>query len=107
MVSKLSDTLALVACLQESARRGDWNSAGELVIGLRQKTPPNSGEELGEYLSRLKEALIAARVSRAHAAASLARINTAAARLKAATDFNNARADSGPPRQEFGEAAEF
>jgi hypothetical protein len=112
MASKLSDLLELVACLQASARRGDWKSAGELANSLRQQTLPGSGEEIGEYLFRLKEALVTAKVSRAHSAASLARINTAAARLKAATDFNNsradlARADFGPARQEFGKAAEF
>jgi len=107
MDSKLSDLLELVGCLRESARRGDWKSAGELAAILRQQTLPASREELGEYFLRLKEALIAAKVSRAHTAASLANFNTAAARLNAAATFNNTRVDFVPSRQEFGEATDF
>jgi hypothetical protein len=104
MASQLCDILA---CLRESARRGDWKSTGELAVHLRQQTLPANREDLGEYLLRLKEALIAAKVSRAHAAASLTRCNTAAVRLNAAATFNNARVDIAPSRQEFGEAADF
>jgi len=107
MASKLSDLLELVACLQASARRGDWKSSGELAATLRQQNPPAGREELGEYLLRLKEALIAAKVSRAHTAVSLANLNTAAARLSAAATFNNTRVNLVPSRQEFGEAADF
>ena len=48
--------------------------------------PPSNREDLGEYLRHLKEALIVAKVSRAHAAASLVRLNAAA-------QFNIARKD--------------
>jgi hypothetical protein len=107
MASQLPRILDLVACLQASARRGDWTSAGELAARLRQQTLPENHEELGEYLLRLKEALIAAKVSRAHTAASLTKCNTAAVRLNAAATFNNTRTESASSRQEFGEAADF
>jgi hypothetical protein len=114
MASPLSDILGLVSRLQESARRGDWKSAGELLAILPRQTLPGNQEELGEYLRCLKQALIVAKVSRAHSAASLARCNTAAARcstaavrLNAAAQFNRTRLDFVPPRQEFGEPAEF
>jgi hypothetical protein len=107
MGSQLSDQLDIIARLQESARRGDWKSAGELTATLPQRTLPASREELGEYLRRLRQALIVAKVSRAHSAASLARCKTAAARLNAATRFNKTRLDFAPPRQEFGEPADF
>src|ERR1700733_2225874 len=99
MASKLSDLLEIVASLQDSARFGDWNNAGRLAAALPQQNLPTSREELGEYLRCLKQALIAAKVSRAHSAASLARINAAAGRLNGAARFNNIR-------QEFGEAAD-
>jgi hypothetical protein len=107
MASALSDILHLLDCLRESARRGDWKSAGELVALLPRQEPPDSREELGEYLRCLRQALIVARVSRAHAAASLARINTAVVRLNAAARFNKTRLDIAPARQEFGESAEL
>jgi hypothetical protein len=100
MASQLSNTLHLVACFQESARRGDWQSAGELAGILQQQTPPAAYEELREYLQRMKQALIVAKASRAHAAASLVRLNAAAR-------FNNTRMEFADPRQEFGEAADF
>jgi hypothetical protein len=99
MASALSDILHLVDCLRESARRGDWKSAGELAAILPRQELPENLEELGEYLRCLQRALIVARVSRAHAAASLARLNAVAR-------FNEMRLDSAPPRQEFGESAE-
>jgi hypothetical protein len=107
MASQLFNVLDLVARLQESARRGDWKSTGELAAHLSQQTLPAGREELGEYLLRLKQALIAAKMSRAHAAESLARINTAAARLHAASKFNDTRGSFVSSRQEFGEAADF
>jgi hypothetical protein len=107
MASPLSDILHLVDCLRESARRGDWKSAGELAAILPRQDLPDSRDELGEYLTCLRQALIVARVSRAHAAASLARINNTAVRLNAAARFNQTRLDGAPPRQEFGESAEF
>jgi hypothetical protein len=107
MASPLSDILGLVSCLQESARRGDWKNAGELAAILPQQTLPGNPEELGEYLRCLKQALMVAKASRAHSAASLARCNAAAVRLNAAAHFNRTRLDFAPPRQEFGEPAEF
>jgi hypothetical protein len=107
MASPRFDIFDLVSCLQESARRGDWKSAGELAAALRQQTPPASREEIGEYLRRLKQALIVAKVSRANSAATLARYNTAAGRLNAAARFNTARLETAPPRQELGESADF
>jgi hypothetical protein len=81
-----SDLLGTVACLRESARRGDWNSAAELAGTLPRQKLPDGPEKLGEYLRTLKEALTVARASRAHAAASLVR-------LTAAAKFNRARLD--------------
>jgi hypothetical protein len=95
-----SDTLEIIAALQESARRGDWDGATELAALFLQQDLPASREELSEYLRLLKAALIVAKTSRAHAAASLVRFNAAA-------EFNNTRAGLAPPRQEFGEAADF
>jgi hypothetical protein len=112
MASKLSDLLEIVASLQESARYGDWSSAGRLAAALPRQNLPTSREELGEYLRCLKQALIVAKVSRAHSAASLARVNTAAGRLNAAARFNSFRSGYAPPDspqlecQEFGEAAD-
>jgi hypothetical protein len=112
MASKPSDLLEIVASLEESARRGDWPGAGRLAAILAQQALPTNSEELGEYLRCLKQAMIAAKVSRAHSAASLARVNTAAGRLNAAARFNNFRSVSSPPDsprlewQEFGEAAD-
>jgi hypothetical protein len=97
MASKLSDLLESVASLEESAQRGDWNSAGRLAALLPQQPLPANGEELGEYLRCLSHALIAAKASRAHSAASLARINAAAGRLNAAARFNQMRSDPAPP----------
>src|SRR5690349_1751515 len=99
MASPLSDIVDLVTRLQESARRGDWASAGELAALLPQQRLPATPEELGEYLLCMKEALVAAKASRAHTAACLVRLN-------AASRFNNARSDFAPRRQEFGEVAD-
>jgi hypothetical protein len=99
MVSQLSDILILLACLQESARRGDWVNAFDIAVSLPQQKLPAGRNELCEYLRCLKQALIVAKTSRAHAAASLVRLN-AAARFNTSGDF-------APPRQEFGEPADF
>ena len=79
----------MVAFLRESARRGDWIGVASLSVTLPQRTREVNPEKLGEYLHLLKEALAVAKDSRAHAAASLRRLN-AAARF----------------RQNFGEAAD-
>jgi hypothetical protein len=100
MASQLSNSLHLIARLRESARRGDWENAGELAGLLQQETSPASPEELGELLARMKEALIVAKTSRAHLAASLARLNAAAG-------FNNTRLEFPQARREFGETADF
>jgi hypothetical protein len=84
MDSQRSDSLYLIACFRESARRGDWSSAGEFSTRLLQQTPPANRDDLDEYLQCMKEALIVAKASRAHAAASLVRLNAAAS-------FNNRR----------------
>jgi hypothetical protein len=106
MASQLSDLLGIVASLRESARCGDWTSAGELTAILSQQTLPANREELGEYLRCLQQALIAAKVSRAHSAASLARVNTAAGRLNAAARFNKIRSGPAGTWQKFVEAAD-
>jgi hypothetical protein len=106
MPSQLPNILGIVACLQESARRGDWQTAGAMAAILPLQTLPANGEELGEYLRCLKEALITAKVSRAHSAASLAAFNAAAFRLNAAARFNDTRAGFAALRQEFGEMAD-
>jgi len=112
MASKLSDLLEIVASLREAACHGDWTSTGRLAAILPQRTLLTKGEELGEYLRCLQQALIAAKASRAQSAASLARINTTTARLNAAARFNKTRSDpalADSPREwrEFGEAADF
>ena len=100
MAFPLSETLDHVASLRESARRGDWDSTGTLAAALPQFTSGLDPADLGACLDALKGALIVARASRAHAAASLAR-------LTAAAGFNHTRAEYALPRQEFGEAADF
>jgi hypothetical protein len=87
MASQLSEILELVAGLRESVRHGDWKTAGEIAAILPKQTLPDNHDEMGEYLCGLKEALIVAKTSRAHAAASLLRLNTAAARINAAARF--------------------
>jgi hypothetical protein len=94
MASKPSDLFEIVVSLEESARRGDWPGTGRLAAVLSQQPLPTGGEELGEYLRCLKQALITAKISRAHSAASLARVNAAAGRLNAAARFNHIRSDS-------------
>ncbi len=82
MACQPSDEAGRLGRLRESARQGDWKNTAELTERLLQETLPIRREELGEYLRGLTEALIAAKASRADAAASLAR-------LKAAESFNN------------------
>ncbi len=93
MASLRSDFVDVIASLRESTRRGDWKTAGELAKTMRQLTLPAGHVAQGEYLQLLKEALIAAKVSRARLATSLVRLNAVAR-------FNNAR-------QEFGVPADF
>ena len=100
MDSLPSDLLVIVAGLRESARRGDWKSAGEAAAALRSKTPPDNPTELGGYLHALKEAVTVARASRSHMAATLVRLN-------AVSRFNGSRIGVPSPRQEFGETAVF
>lgn len=87
MDSPRSDVFDTVACLRESARRGDWGGVASLTASLRQQTREVDQRELGEYLHALEEALSVAKDSRTHAAASLVRLNAAAR-------FNHARTDS-------------
>jgi hypothetical protein len=97
MASPPSDTLDIIAALRESAQRGDWDTASQLVTILSGRTPPHSKEEIREYLRHLNDALIAARASRARDCASLSR-------LKAAAKFNDTVASLLPARQNFGDA---
>jgi hypothetical protein len=99
MDSQLSNALEIVARVRESARRGDWRSAADLATTLPGQKLPEGADEVGEYLRHLKEALLVARVSRAHAAASLVR-------LKAAARFHHTRLDPAPERQNFGDPAD-
>jgi hypothetical protein len=100
MDSQLSNALEIVSRLRESARRGDWKGAADIATTLPRQTLPDKEDEVGEYLRDLKEALTVARVSRAHAAASLVR-------LKAAARFNHAHCDLPSERQNFGDTADF
>jgi len=95
MASQRSDLFDVVGELRECARRGDWQGAHQCAIALRPRTLPVDRLELAEYLNRLREALIVARTARAHTAATLVRLNAAAA-------FQRSRM-SQEPRHEFGE----
>lgn len=99
MVSQLSDTIARVACIKASALRGDWQSAADLTALLPPEALAGSREELHEYLRSLKEVLTIAKVSRAHAAASLQR-------LQAVASFNNARLGFASHRQNSDDPAD-
>jgi hypothetical protein len=99
MDSRASDLLDVVACLRESARRGDWTAAAGLTSTVRGQTPPNRPETLGEYLRALEGALAVAKTARAEAALSLGRLNAAA-------KFNNARLEGPSQRQNFADAAD-
>lgn len=96
LTSDKSILFGLVADLQESARRGDWKSARETTVLLRKQNLPTGERDLGDYLSRLREALLVARTSRSHTAATLSRVNAAA-------EFNRTRIHLLPPRQNFAE----
>jgi hypothetical protein len=100
MVSQLSDALERVALIRESARRGDWQSAADLTALLPREAARASCDELGEYLQRLQEAVAVARASRAHAAASLLR-------LQAVGKFNRARLGFPSERQNPDDPADF
>jgi len=67
----------MLARLRESARCGDWRNAQSLSAALPQSAVPNDPGELTEYLRLLKETLIVAKAWRAHATASLVRLNAA------------------------------
>jgi hypothetical protein len=94
------DVFTLLGNLRECARRGDWYGAQDLAEALPQQPLPATIGGLGEYLATLQQTLIVTRTSRAHTAASLVRINAAAG-------FNRSQDAHSPPRQEFGETAEF
>jgi len=96
MASRLSDSLRIIESLKDSARLGDWKSAGNWAALLRRQPPPDDKEQLAELLQHLREALIAARASRALSVASLARLNAAAR-------FNYASVDLSRVRQNFDE----
>ncbi len=93
MTTDKSVLFALVSNLQECARRGDWKSAGQLAAELRRHNLPSNQPDLGNYLGRLRQALRVAKTSRAHSAATLARVNAAA-------EFNRTRIHL-VPRQNF------
>jgi hypothetical protein len=101
MDSQHSELFAIVGSLQECARRGDWKSAFEAARALRDSTPPASAAETGQYLDRLRDALVVAKASRTHLAATLVRLNAAAR-------FSRTRASVHPlpSRQKFGESPE-
>jgi hypothetical protein len=100
MVLQLSDALDRVARISESARRGEWQSAADLTALLPPEAPAASRDELHEYLRSLQEALTVAKVSRAHASASLQR-------LQAVARFNNARQGFVSHRQNSDDSADF
>lgn len=87
MASPHSELLAIVETLQECARRGDWKNAFDAAAALRDRTPPATASETGEYLDRLRAALIAAKASRTHLAATLVRVNAAARFAERRQDF--------------------
>lgn len=66
------------AAIGEAARAGDWGRVASLLETLARSAPPAEPEALAEYLDSLREALIAARISRAHLATRLHRIRAAA-----------------------------
>ena len=98
MDSQHSELFAIVGTLQECARRGDWKNAFEAASALRDRTPPANTAETGQYLDRLRDALVVAKASRTHLAATLVRLNAVAR-------FSRAQACA-YPRHEFGESAE-
>jgi hypothetical protein len=100
MVSQLSDALERVACIRESARRGDWQSAADVTALLPHEPAAASRDELDEYLRSLQEAVTVAKASRAHAAASLSR-------LQAVAKFNRARLGFPSDRQNSDDSADF
>jgi hypothetical protein len=100
MVSQLSDALERLALIRESAHRGDWQSAADLTALLPREAAAANGEELAEYLRRLQEAVTVAKASRAHASASLLR-------LQAVAKFNCARLGFPSGRQNSDDPAAF
>lgn len=100
MDSALSEARSAIECLKEAARRGDWRNAREIAAHLREHALPATPEELDGYLKSLKEALIVAKASRAHAAASLIRLNAAAG-------FHRGVPNRTRDRQNFGDPTDF
>lgn len=94
MDSRRSELTDVVIVLKDAARRGDWQQATRLLATLAQSTPPSDVRALGEYLASLREALIAAKISRSHLAANLHRV-------RAAASFGSAR-QLPPERRHFG-----
>ena len=97
MDSQPSEAFGLIDDLRESARRGDWKSAFDAAAALRDRTPAANAVDTERYLDRLRDALVAAKASRAHLAVTLVRLNAAAR-------FGRTR--DAVPRQEFGESPE-
>jgi len=95
-----NNPIELLAAVEESARRGDWRTAGDLVGKLGQVPVPTGRAELGLYLECLQKAIVAARSSRAHAIASLRRVNAAAG-------FCRTRVIAAAERQDFVESPEL
>jgi hypothetical protein len=78
MDSPLSEQAAIAIATGEAARAGDWRRAQALLNDLLRSGPPRGSEALGEYLENLRQALVAAKASRSHLAATLHRVNAAA-----------------------------
>ena len=96
MDSPRFETFDTLARLREFARSGDWKNADALAATLRQNAAPSDPVALGEYLRLHKETLIVAKAWRAHANASLVRLNAAA-------QFHGAGRDSPGARHNFGD----
>jgi hypothetical protein len=90
----------LLACLRESARRGDWRNALRLAEKLSRMAPPAAPRELGEHLCQLRETVIVAKASRADTSATLSR-------LRAAARFNRSALAPVAGRQDPGNSADF
>jgi hypothetical protein len=86
MDSQLSDALEHLEALEDSIHRNDWASVSRLAALLPREFLAPPRDDIGEYLTALRRTLSMAKVSRAHAVASLARI-------QAAARFNERRSD--------------
>lgn len=83
------DTLG---CLEKHIRQGDWIAVARLTTLIAGIPLPVTADGLAEYISRLRQALVAARVARAGLTVSLWRV-------RAADRFSRSRAQQS--RQEF------